>query len=64
MIVRAIIDLARNLNMRTTAEGVETKQQRDVVRAAGCTEMQGYFFSKPRTLAELRPILAPARKVG
>jgi diguanylate cyclase (GGDEF)-like protein len=44
-IVRAVTTLARSLNMVTTAEGVETKQQRDHVRALGCTEMQGHLFS-------------------
>jgi len=46
-IVRAVAGLAKNLNMITTAEGVETEQQFDLIRALGCTEMQGYFFSRP-----------------
>ena len=46
-IIRAIAGLGLTLGMRTTAEGVETAAQLDEVRAAGCTEIQGYFFSKP-----------------
>jgi diguanylate cyclase (GGDEF)-like protein len=46
-ILRAVTELGRSLGMRTTAEGVETQQQLTRVRAEGCTEMQGYFFSPP-----------------
>jgi len=46
-IVRAVAGLAKNLNMITTAEGVETEQQLDQIRMLGCTEMQGYLFSRP-----------------
>ena len=53
-IVGAIAGLARNLGMRVTAEGVETAQQLEQVRILGCTEMQGYLFSKPRPAQEIR----------
>ncbi|OJF99107.1 histidine kinase [Rhizobium sp. 58] len=46
-ITGAIISLAQKLNLRVIAEGVETQAQVDFLRAAGCTEIQGYFFSKP-----------------
>ncbi len=46
-ILHAITSLARTLNMTTTAEGVETEAQLDIVRGEGCTEMQGYLFSPP-----------------
>ena len=59
VIVQAIATLARNLGMTTTAEGVETKQQLAIVRAAGCTEMQGYLFSLPRSLAVVVDLWAP-----
>jgi diguanylate cyclase (GGDEF)-like protein/PAS domain S-box-containing protein len=52
-IVHAIASLASGLNMITTAEGVETEQQLEIIRAAGCTEMQGYLFSPPRPVAEI-----------
>lgn len=46
-IVRAIIALGRSLGMRTTAEGVETGAVLDILRMEGCTEAQGYLFSRP-----------------
>jgi diguanylate cyclase (GGDEF)-like protein len=47
MIVRALIGLGHSLDMRTTAEGVETKEQLAQLRAEGCNEVQGYLFSRP-----------------
>jgi diguanylate cyclase (GGDEF)-like protein/PAS domain S-box-containing protein len=52
-IVRAIASLASSLDMTTVVEGVETQQQREMVKALGCTEMQGYVFSPPRPAAEI-----------
>jgi diguanylate cyclase (GGDEF)-like protein/PAS domain S-box-containing protein len=46
-IVSTIISLAHALNLSVVAEGVETEQQRNLLRALGCDEIQGYFFSKP-----------------
>ena len=45
-IVRAVAALAKGLGMETTAEGVETQQQLDAVKLEGCTEMQGFLFSR------------------
>ncbi len=50
VIVRTIIDLARSLNMKVTAEGVATEQQRDYLMARGCHELQGYLLSEPLPL--------------
>ncbi len=44
---RAVIGIARSLNMRAIAEGVETAEQLAFLREAGCNEIQGYYFSKP-----------------
>jgi EAL domain-containing protein (putative c-di-GMP-specific phosphodiesterase class I) len=41
----------------TTAEGIETEEQLELVRAAGCTEFQGYLLSKPRPAAEIMQLL-------
>jgi diguanylate cyclase (GGDEF)-like protein len=46
-IVTAVIGLGRSLGMSTTAEGVETEAQLDLVREQGCTEVQGFLFSPP-----------------
>jgi diguanylate cyclase (GGDEF)-like protein len=51
-IVRMIVELAATLGMRTVTEGVETVEQMQAVRAAGCDEIQGYLVSRPRPLAE------------
>lgn len=46
-IVKAVIELARNLNMTTTAEGVETRELLDMLTEIGCTDAQGYFLGRP-----------------
>jgi diguanylate cyclase (GGDEF)-like protein/PAS domain S-box-containing protein len=65
-IVNAVAGLAKCLNMTSTAEGVETQQQLEVLQAIGCTEMQGYLFSHARPANEIRQFFAqsPARKAG
>jgi diguanylate cyclase (GGDEF)-like protein len=56
-IVQAVTRLAKVLGVPTTAEGIETEEQLELVRAAGCTEFQGYLFSKPRPAAEIMQLL-------
>jgi len=53
-IVQAVVNIATTRHIKTTAEGVETEQQRDLLRTLGCTEMQGYLFSPARPAAELK----------
>ena len=53
MIIRTLARLGTGLGMITTAEGVETKEQLEIVRAEGCTEMQGYYFCTPKTAEEI-----------
>jgi diguanylate cyclase (GGDEF)-like protein len=52
-IVCSVIGLGRSLDMTTTAEGVETEEQFEIIRAAGVTLAQGYLFGKPCPVAEL-----------
>jgi EAL domain-containing protein (putative c-di-GMP-specific phosphodiesterase class I) len=52
-IVRAITRLGSSLGIRTTAEGVETEKQLELLRNEGCTEMQGYLFSRPMPASEI-----------
>ena len=54
-IVQAVTDLANNMDITTTAEGVETQAQLEKIRALGCTEMQGYLFSRPMRAGQLAP---------
>lgn len=56
-IVRAITKLGSSLGIRTTAEGVETKEQRELLRNEGCTEMQGYLLSRPLPANEVTKFL-------
>jgi EAL domain-containing protein (putative c-di-GMP-specific phosphodiesterase class I) len=52
-IVCAVANLGRTLDIVTTAEGVETKEQLELLRAAGCTQAQGYLFGRPCAVAQL-----------
>ncbi|MEH2528525.1 MULTISPECIES: bifunctional diguanylate cyclase/phosphodiesterase [unclassified Bradyrhizobium] len=56
-IIRAVVSIAADRNMFTTAEGVETLQQRETVQNLGCTQMQGYLFSAARPAQEVRALL-------
>lgn len=52
-IVCAVIGLGRNLGISATAEGVETQDQFELLRAAGCRSVQGFMFSHPVALSQL-----------
>src|SRR4029450_3451404 len=53
-IVQAIVNIATARQMTTIAEGVETREQQQLLRALGCAEMQGYLFSPAQPAAELK----------
>lgn len=57
-IVQAVTGLCSSLGMATTGEGVETREEVDYLRGKGCTEAQGYFFSKPKPANEVNKMLA------
>jgi diguanylate cyclase (GGDEF)-like protein len=61
-IVRAVAELGRSLAMTTTAEGVETEAQLAHLKKEGCTEVQGYLFSKPRPAGELASLISTLEK--
>lgn len=64
-IVRAMIDLARNLGKRCVAEGIENETQRDFLLSAGCDIGQGYFYARPEPASaavERLAISAPGRR--
>jgi EAL domain-containing protein (putative c-di-GMP-specific phosphodiesterase class I) len=66
-IVRAVASIGSALGMATTAEGVETEEELAQLRHEGCTEVQGYLFSRPQPASEVARLLAqdcaPADKI-
>jgi EAL domain-containing protein (putative c-di-GMP-specific phosphodiesterase class I) len=62
-IVRAVAALAGGLGMTATAEGVETHDQLDRITSEGCTEMQGFLFSRPLPAQEIEQWLLFGRNV-
>jgi diguanylate cyclase (GGDEF)-like protein len=63
-IVKAVLGLCAELGITTTAEGVETESQLEILAAAGCTEVQGYLFDPPRPGADVAAMLSVSRFVG
>jgi diguanylate cyclase (GGDEF)-like protein/PAS domain S-box-containing protein len=61
-IVQAVVNIAAARNMTTTAEGVETAAQREMLRSLGCTEMQGHLFSAAKPGPEVRRLLGAQAK--
>jgi diguanylate cyclase (GGDEF)-like protein/PAS domain S-box-containing protein len=57
-LIRAMVGLASDLKMETTAEGVETHEELLLVRTLGCSLVQGYIFGKPMPAAEARKLAA------
>jgi diguanylate cyclase (GGDEF)-like protein len=60
-IVRAVAAMAKGLGMKTTAEGVETQEQLETVKAEGCTEIQGYVLSRPLPAHEIEKLFSSTR---
>ena len=61
-IVRAVAALANGLGIAATAEGVETKEQLETIRSEGCSEMQGFLFSRPLPAAEIERLFLADRR--
>jgi len=57
-IVQAVVHMAAARRMATTAEGVETEAQREVLRQLGCSQMQGWLFSPAVPAAKLKQLLS------
>jgi EAL domain-containing protein (putative c-di-GMP-specific phosphodiesterase class I)/GGDEF domain-containing protein len=55
--LRSIIDLSRNVGLKTTAEGIETEEQADIMRAHGCDFLQGYLTGKPQDAAHVPAVI-------
>jgi EAL domain-containing protein (putative c-di-GMP-specific phosphodiesterase class I) len=57
-ILSAVLDLGKNLNLTTVAEGIETPAQAAYLRAAGCDQGQGYLFGKPAPRSSVVDLIA------
>lgn len=55
-IIRAVVAMAESLEMSTTAEGVETEHELEVIRELGCRKIQGYYFGRPMAAADARAL--------
>ena len=60
-IVRATIGLVRELGTTSIAEGVETAEQFELLKAWGCSEMQGFYFARPLSPKDILPLLRRGR---
>lgn len=63
-IVATIISMAQSLKLSVVAEGVETRDQLDFLREAGCDEMQGYLFSRPVPAGEMEKLLKDGKTLS
>ena len=61
-IVQAVVNLAAARHMATTAEGVETEAQKQLLRALGCSEMQGYLFSAAKSADQITALFSSYRE--
>jgi diguanylate cyclase (GGDEF)-like protein/PAS domain S-box-containing protein len=61
-ITRAIISMAQSLRLRVIAEGVETREQVDLLHRMGCHEFQGFFFRRAEPLAEIYDLVCQSRQ--
>ena len=61
-IVSTVISLARQLNLKSLAEGVETPEQLSFLRTRGCDSYQGFLFCRPQPAAEIGALLASHRE--
>ncbi|WP_379923547.1 putative bifunctional diguanylate cyclase/phosphodiesterase [Erythrobacter sp. R86502] len=55
-IINAVVAMAKSLKMSTTAEGVETIEEADLIRNLGCDKIQGFYFGRPMTAEDARSI--------
>ena len=57
-IIRAVTQMGSSLGIDTTAEGIETKAQLEIVQAEGCTSAQGYYLHRPMSASAIEKLLA------
>lgn len=62
-IINAVVAMAQSLEMTTTAEGVETTEEAELIRTLGCDKIQGFYFGKPMTAADARSLFDVVREL-
>ena len=60
-IINAVVAMANSLDMTTTAEGVETAEEAELIRNLGCDKIQGFYFGRPMSNEEARRIFSAPR---
>ncbi|MDT0595735.1 EAL domain-containing protein [Glaciecola petra] len=60
-IAHSIVRMGRKLNMKVVAEGIETKEQFEVIRQWNCDEAQGYLFGKPMPVADMKKLILASK---
>lgn len=61
-IINAVVAMAKSLNMTTTAEGVETGEEAELIRNLGCDKIQGFYFGRPMTSADASGLFRQLRE--
>lgn len=61
-IINAVVAMAKSLKMTTTAEGVETSEEAELIRNLGCDKIQGYYFGRPMTATDARSLFPRVRE--
>jgi diguanylate cyclase (GGDEF)-like protein len=61
-IINAVVAMAKSLNMTTTAEGVESSDEAELIRNLGCDKIQGFYFGRPMTADDARGLFSMTRE--
>ena len=61
-IINAVVAMAKSLKMTTTAEGVETAEEAELIRNLGCDKIQGFYFGRPMAAADARALFSVVRE--
>ena len=61
-IINAVVAMAKSMKMTTTAEGVETAEEADLIRNLGCDKIQGFYFGRPMTDEEAKRLFEPTEQ--
>lgn len=61
-IINAVVAMAKSLKMTTTAEGVETSEEAELIRNLGCDKIQGFYFGRPMAAKDARSLFSPVQE--